>query len=361
MTVAAMGALTSESAGRFYSTVRKAMETAAGWELTIDLSRVTTLDSAGVVAVLECLRAARDNGGVARLIGAGEPHDRMLNLVDAKALAASGVRRRSPPSGLLYRIGVSAVALWTDINELLGFIGRFTIELLRTVRHPSRLRWSEMAFYMERAGVEASPICCLIGLLLGLILGFQAAIQLRQFGANIYVADLVGVSLTREIGPLLAAIIVAGRSGSSFAAEIGTMKVSEEVAALEIMGFDPMRFLVMPKVIALVIMLPLLTMLTNVVGMFGGLVVGVLQLDLSASHYIQETRIALVLSDIVTGIFKSCAFALLVAGIGCFRGLQVTSDAESVGAMTTSAVVSGIFLVILSDALFTVTFFALGV
>jgi phospholipid/cholesterol/gamma-HCH transport system permease protein len=200
------------------------------------------------------------------------------------------------------------------------------------------------------------PIVFLLSFLVGMVMAFQAAVQLRQFGANIYVADLLSLAMTRELGPVFTAVILAGRSGSAFAAEIGTMKVNEEVDALTVMGFDITSFLVLPKILALAICGPLLTILANASGILGGVVVGVLSLDLTAASFLEETYQILSLRDILSGLIKSVVFALLVALIGCLRGLQVDKGADSVGRQTTSAVVSGILLIILADAVFTILF-----
>jgi phospholipid/cholesterol/gamma-HCH transport system permease protein len=207
---------------------------------------------------------------------------------------------------------------------------------------------------MQKTGVDALPIIILISFLVGLIMAFTAAVQLEQFGANIYVASLVSLMMTRELGPIMTAIIVAGRSGSAFAAEIGTMKVSEEVDALFTMGFDTVRFLAVPKIVATVLVVPLLTLFSDLFAILGGLVVGVFMLDLTVNSYVAQTVKTLSLFDVFFGLSKSAVFAFLIAWIGCFRGFQVKGGAASVGESTTSAVVSGIFLIILSDAIFSV-------
>ncbi len=200
------------------------------------------------------------------------------------------------------------------------------------------------------------PIISLISFLMGLTMAFQAAVQLRQFGANIFVADMLALAFTRELGPILTAIILAGRSGSAFAAEIGTMKVNEEVDALTVMGFDITEFLVMPKIYALGLAGPLLTCLSNWMGLVGGVVVSVIGLDLTVASFMQEAYEILDLSDVLTGLVKSFAFSILIGAIGCLRGLQTGQGADSVGRQTTSAVVSGLFLIIFADAIFTVIF-----
>jgi phospholipid/cholesterol/gamma-HCH transport system permease protein len=191
-------------------------------------------------------------------------------------------------------------------------------------------------------------------------MAFQAAIQLKQFGADIYVADLVGLSVVRELGPLMTAIIVAGRTGAAFAAEIGTMKVAEEIDAIKSMGLDPTRFIIIPKVIATILTVPTLTLMADVLGIFGGMVVAVLFLDLTARGYIIEMEWALTVTDVLTGYIKSFVFALIIAGVGCMRGMQVEGGAQGVGLMTTSAVVSSIFLIVITDALFSLLFNFVG-
>jgi phospholipid/cholesterol/gamma-HCH transport system permease protein len=254
------------------------------------------------------------------------------------------------------RIGEAALGLLDDARALAVFTGEIVLGLRDALRHPRRMRWRETWFYMERTGLDGLPIVALISFLMGLITAFQAAVQLTQFGADIYVANLVSLSIARELGPLMTAIIAAGRSGAAFAAEIGTMKVSEEVDALTTMGFDRTRFLVTPKVIALLIMLPCLTVCADLIGMFGGLTVAVLGLGLPAKVYVRQTQLALTIWDVNSGLIKSVAFALLIAGVGCLRGFQAGGGAESVGRSTTSAIVAGIFLIVVTDAIFTVLF-----
>jgi len=207
---------------------------------------------------------------------------------------------------------------------------------------------------MQRVGVDGLPIVALISFLMGLIMAFMSSVQLQQFGANIYVASLVGLAMTRELGPIITAIIVAGRSGSAFAAEIGTMKISEEVDALFTMGFNPVLFLVVPKLIAALVMVPILTLFSDLFAIIGGLLVGISMLDLTVNSYMAQTIKTLTLFDVFWGVLKSGVFAVLITWIGCLRGFQVRGGAASVGQATTSAVVSSIFLIILTDSIFSV-------
>jgi phospholipid/cholesterol/gamma-HCH transport system permease protein len=203
-------------------------------------------------------------------------------------------------------------------------------------------------------GVDGFPIVALISFLMGLIMAFMSSVQLEQFGANIYVASLVSLAMTRELGPIITAIIVAGRSGSAFAAEIGTMKISEEVDALFTMGFNPVLFLVLPKLVAAVIMVPILTLFSDLFAIVGGLIVGISMLDLTVNSYVAQTIKTLKLFDVFWGVLKSAVFAVLITWIGCLRGFQVSGGAAGVGQATTSAVVSSIFLIILTDSIFSV-------
>jgi phospholipid/cholesterol/gamma-HCH transport system permease protein len=209
---------------------------------------------------------------------------------------------------------------------------------------------------MQRTGVDALPIVGLISLLLGLIIAFMSSIQLKQFGADIYVASLVGLAMTRELGPIMTAIIVAGRSGSAYAAEIGTMKISEEIDALATMGFDPTLFLAIPRVLASFVMVPFLTLFSMLFGMGGGLIVSVAMLDITTDTYVAQTFRTLTLFDVGWGLIKSAAFAILIAWVSCLRGFQAKGGPASVGRVTTSAVVSSIFLIILMNSLFSVIY-----
>ncbi len=210
---------------------------------------------------------------------------------------------------------------------------------------------------MVLIGYEAVPIISLISLAVGIIMALQAAYQLRRFGALIYVADLVGISITRELGPLMSAIVLAGRSGSAFAAEIGSMKVAEEVDALKAMGLNPVKFLVVPKILGIVVMLPGLILIADFMGIAGGFLVAVGSLDLNFERYFNQTVNALVLSDVLTGLIKGLVFALVIGFVGCHEGFRVDGGAEGVGLRTTRSVVTGIFLVILADCFFTVLFY----
>jgi phospholipid/cholesterol/gamma-HCH transport system permease protein len=288
------------------------------------------------------------------LINAGGKVSEIISTFKINSLGEPVTFVKKRPPGIFVRLGEATIKSASDLKYMISFIGSVCISFFYMLIHPKSLRTDDTLAYMQKTGVDALPIVGLISFLLGLIMAFMSSIQLRQFGANILVASLVGLATVRELGPIMTAIIVAGRSGSAFAAEIGTMKISEEVDALLTMGFDPTRFLAIPKIIATVIVVPLLTLFSNIFAITGGLIVGVSMLDLTANAYIAQTLKTLTLFDLLWGLLKSGVFAFLISWTGCLRGFRVSGGAASVGQATTSAVVTSIFLIILSDAIFAV-------
>jgi phospholipid/cholesterol/gamma-HCH transport system permease protein len=321
----------------------------------LDLSGVEYFDSGGGALLIRLRRSLAAGGGSLRVTQSTPDIDGFLSLLNQDALQEELKPPPRPPA-LTVRVGEAALQSIQGMREFAAFTGEVVLGLRDAILHPRRIRWRDTWLYMERAGRDGLPIVLLISFLMGLITAFQAAVQLKEFGAEIYVANLVGLSITRELGPLMTAIIAAGRSGAAFAAEIGTMKVSEEVDALAAMGFDRTRFLVTPKVIALLLMLPCLTLFADLIGIIGGLFVAVFNLGLPAVVYMRQMALYMTFNDIGTGLIKSVVFALLIATIGCLRGFQARSGAESVGRITTSAIVSGIFSIIVADAIFTLLF-----
>jgi phospholipid/cholesterol/gamma-HCH transport system permease protein len=297
-------------------------------------------------------------GGEADIVGA---QGRVRAMLDLYGHHPPRPHLQSPPQqiGILDQIGRETIAMFTQ-SKALDYLGDVVVASGEAVRSPRAVNWRDVARLMERAGADGLPIVLLISFLVGLVTAFQAAVQLRQFGANIFVADLVALSITRELGPLMTAIIVAGRSGAAFSAELGTMKVSEEIDALRTLGLDPYLFLVFPRVIALVLVMPLLTVLADLVGILGGLLVALLGLDLTVNAYLLETQKALDLWDVGSGLLKSVVFAFSVALIACQRGLATSGGAEGVGRATTSAVVTSLFALVVLDAIFTILFNAFG-
>ncbi len=324
-----------------------------------DVSAVEQIDGGAAALLVESKADAERRGARAEIVGASGRVAEMIELYDRFAGQRQAIR--VVHIGILDQIGRFATAFVFEFRDAFAYIGNMIWAVGAAVRSPSTVQWRDVAYLMERAGADGLPIVLLINFLVGLVMGFQAAVQLKQVGANIFVADLVALSVTRELGPLMTAIIVAGRSGAAFAAELGTMSVSEEVDALRTLGFDPYRFLVIPRMVALVIVLPLLALVADLVGILGGMVVAMASLDLTVNAYLIETRKALVLWDIFSGVLKSAVFAMVIVLIACQRGLATRGGAEGVGRSTTSAVVTILFHLVAVDALFTVLFHLYGV
>jgi phospholipid/cholesterol/gamma-HCH transport system permease protein len=325
----------------------------AGVRVVVDLSDVTYLDSAGAAVILEADRAMRASGRRLEIWGAGVAPSGVLSLVDWEELIRLEAHPEPIRTNLPGQVGAAAFHLSAEARRLCSFTGGLAIGLFRSLTGGG-MRVAETFRLLERSGVDAVPIVALISTLIGMIMAFLGAIQLKHYGANIYVADGVAIAMVRELGPIMTAILVAGRSGSGFAAELGSMAVNDEVDALTIMGLDPLSYLVVPRVSAVILAMPCLVLLSGFAGITGGLVVGLAQLDLSLAQYLNETRAILSVRHIMIGLVKSVFFGLLVSAVGCYKGLEVQGAEEGVGRAATSAVVTGIFLVILADALFAV-------
>jgi phospholipid/cholesterol/gamma-HCH transport system permease protein len=323
-------------------------------KLTVDFSHVEYFDSSGALFLVKLEDEAVTRSIPFAIINVSAQQKQMLSLVDREALRAPSLSSRERPLNLVEQLGSATTDVLKDVYEVILFWGELAYEVVFSIRHPGSIRWNDVVSYMKKVGVDGLPIVALISFLLGLIMAFMSALQLKQFGANIYVASLVAIAMIRELGPIITAIIVAGRSGSAFAAEIGTMKVNEEVDALITMGFNPTRFLAIPKLFASMFVVPILTGFSNIFAVAGGLVVGVLGLDLSVYTYVKETMDAVDRFDVLSGLSKSIVFAAFIAAIGCQRGFKVRGGAEAVGNATTSAVVSAIFLIIVIDSTFAI-------
>jgi phospholipid/cholesterol/gamma-HCH transport system permease protein len=358
LTLLLTGRFDANTTGRLWREAQHILEQTKPIRVVIDASEVTYCDGAGVAFIVKLQQYQVRTGGDMTIHGLQEEVRRLLDIYGQISIEPPP-GRRSEPLSVVEQVGHSALEVWQDVQTLLTFVGELTVTLLRAARHPRLVRWSDAWLTAERAGVDALPIIALIGFLLGLILAFQSAIPMRRFGAEIFVANLIGVSMLREMGPLITAIILAGRSGSAFAAELGTMKVREEIDALTTMGLEPVRFLVVPRVLAAVTVTPLLTVFANLFGLIGGAVV-MRSLGFPLVTYVNQILSAVTVGDLLGGLFKSLVYGIVVAGIGCLRGLQTTTGASAVGQSTTSAVVSGIVLIAIVDGVFAVVFYALG-
>ncbi len=322
--------------------------------VVIDLAEVTELDSAGVALLSNAVRRLRQEGRGVSLQGASESVSRTLDLfpyLDAnKGVAAVRISKRE-------QLGDAAAEVYEVLLQYLVLTADTAYFTFQGLFKPKGIRWSAVAYEMAAMGSRATGVVGLISFLVGATMALQSAVQLRQFGANIFVVDLIGISLTRELGPLMAAIVVAGRSGSAVAAELGTMVISEELDALRTMGLHPTRFLVVPKLVAITITQPLLTMMANATGIFGGFLVAALYLEIGPSTFIARLQESLYVKDILTGLVKSVIFAQLIVTIGALCGLRTQGGADAVGRSTTTAVVASIFAVIVADAAASLVFY----
>jgi phospholipid/cholesterol/gamma-HCH transport system permease protein len=356
VTLAIAGRIALDNLHAFISEVQTLLDKQIPAALTVDLAGVDFLDSAGALALIELEAKVQASSITYELVNPSDKVRGIMGLIDPKALTTAPLITDRKTGNFLERLGDETLLILHDFKRVVIFLGELLGALTYALFHPRAVRWQDVLSYMKRAGVDGLPIVGLISLLLGLILAFMSSIQLKQFGANIYVASLLAIAIVKELGPIMTAILVAGRSGSAFAAEIGTMMVNEEVDALTTMGFTPVRFLAVPKVLAAMIVVPLLTIYADLFGILGGVIVGVLGLDLTVYTYLKETQRSLNLVDIITSLIKSGVFAVLIAGIGCQRGFEVRGGAEAVGSATTSAVVAAIFLIIVTDSAFALVF-----
>ena len=322
--------------------------------LVIDLDKLIYLDDYGVSVLVGLKKAMGNRRGNFSLANISEQVNEILTMHRFNELGQQPTSVLKTSQNFFTNLGSSTFNIGSEIRFMLMFLGDTCFSLLTFLRHPGSLRFSDTVENMKRVGLDALPIVGLISFLLGLIMAFMSSVQLQQFGANIYVASLVSISMTRELGPIMTAIIVAGRSGSSFAAEIGTMKISEEVDALSTMNINPNFFLVLPRMFAAFLVMPVLTLFSDLFAIAGGLLVGVTMLDLTVSGYTNQTINSLTLFDVFWGVFKSGIFAILISWTGCLKGFQVRGGAAGVGKATTSAVVTSIFLIVMSDSLLVV-------
>jgi len=352
------GALDASSTGQAWRNAVHLIDVHQPRRLIVDASQLTYCDGAGVALLLE-LRRHQQSRRLTYEIQALDPaYQALLELYGR--WEAQRPEPLAPAESPIEQIGRATAGIWHDVVVLIAFVGQLFLALTRAIRQPGLVRWRDAFVTAELAGVNAVPIISLLGFLLGLIMAFQSAIPMRQFGADIYVANLIGLSMLRELGPLLTAIILAGRSGSAFAAELGTMKVSEEIDALTTMGLEPVGFLVVPRVIAAVAMTPLLSVFAGLLGLIGGAVV-MRSLGFPLVTYIIQVKSAVTVGDLLGGLGKSFVFGIVVAAIGCLRGLQTKSGAGAVGESTTRAVVSGLVLITIVDGIFAVIFYCLGI
>jgi phospholipid/cholesterol/gamma-HCH transport system permease protein len=321
---------------------------------------LTHWDSSILVFLTNVSELCRQHGIAMDRAGLPAGVRRLLELAEAVP-EKKGARKEEAATSFLERVGNSAIGAGGSIGEMLQFLGEMSITFVRLFRMKVRFRAVDLFLLIQQCGAQALPIVTLISFLVGVILAFVGAVQLKQFGAQIYVADLVGIAMVHDMAAMMTGIIMAGRTGAAFAAQLGTMKVTQELDAFTTMGFSPLEFLVLPRVIALVLMMPLLCLYSDFVGILGGAVIGVGMLDLSWTTYFDETMNAISLSDVFGGVFKGAVYGVLIALAGCLRGLQCGSSSSAVGDAATSAVVTGIVAIVVACGIFAVVFYVLGI
>jgi len=322
-------------------------------EIVVDGAGVEGLDTVGVWILQKWMQRLRDTGHGVQMRGWSPRFSRLIELISQPRDAPPAP---PPTPGWLAQIGRTSVAAAEQMFALLSFLGESAVALAGSLAHPTRLRWRPILYNIRSAGFDALPIVGLLSFLLGIVIAYQGADQLRQYGANIFVADLVGLSMLREFAPLMTAIIVAGRSGSAYAAQIGSMSVSEEIDALRTLGIAPIELLVLPKILALIIVLPLLTFFADVLGVAGGMLMANAQLGVGYVDFLDRFVKAVSPTAFLIGIGKAPVFAVIIALVGCFQGFRTEGGADSVGRQTTRSVVQAIFLVVVADALFSILF-----
>ncbi len=325
----------------------------AGRDLVWDASQVTAMDSGGAVLLHRTLTQLDRQGRHVTLRGLRPEFAELLKLVSAHWTRV-GREATGPSANWLERVGAFA---WNRLQQWiggLGFLGESAVALVRSLAAPRSIRWRALWNSLELDGFNALPIIGLLTFLMGIVIAYQGAEQLRSVGANIFIVDLVGIALLREIAPLVTAILVAGRSGSAYTAQIGTMQVTEELDALRTLGLSPMKVLVLPKVLSLAIALPLLTVYADVVGVFGGMLIAAGQLSVTFLEFLTRFEEAIALRHFLIGVVKAPVFAAIIALVGCYQGFQIRGGVDDVGRHTTISVVQSIFLVIVFDAFFSI-------
>lgn len=316
-----------------------------------DVSHIKELDSAGI-ALWKMTNDTLSAAGIkSTMIGASDNHSNLYSL-----LYPTEQEKPSSPKNpsWVHTLGHDAYKNFQGAKELLAFLGESFIWLFHTLLHPTKIRYRSIVSHILTTGVQALPIIAISAFLIGVVIAYQSIVQLQKFGADIFIVDTIGISLTRELAPLITAIVVAGRSGSAFTAQIGAMKMTQEIDAMKTMGFEPFTFLVWPRVFALMIVMPLLIFFADMIGILGGMVIAQAQSNLSFNEFIHRLQGALALKHYLIGIIKGPFFAFLIAMVSTYRGFQVSSNTESIGLYTTKSVVNAIFLVIACDALFSV-------
>ncbi len=323
--------------------------------LTIDGQAVTKMDTAGAWLLTYYLKKLSSSKLTTSLKRFSEQSQELLAMVSehVSEIAKPPVIKRD---SALESLGEATIQLLSEARDFLAFTGQLAFEFSRNIFHPKNWRWNELASVIDKTGLRALPIIALLSFMIGVVISYQMGNQLRNYGANVFIVDLLGLSILREFGPLITAIMVAGRTGSAFTAQLGTMKLNQEIDALNTMGVTPGQLLLLPRLLGLFITLPLLTMWANVFGVLGGMVMAQNMLGVTAYEFLHRFQLEIPLRALLIGLGKAPIFALLIGSIGCFQGMKVKGGADSVGTQTTRSVVLAIFFIIVADAIFSVIF-----
>ncbi len=330
--------------------------------MEVDGRKLEAIDTSGAWLLIDALRAQEKAGISVTLNGFTQDHGSILDIVDKVEHPANASNPCAAPlPSFFIGLGKASAEFMRTLSLLVGFFGMICAASLSVIRDPRRLRLRSTVYHLNEIGIKAVPIVALMAFLISIVLGYQGATQLEKFGATMFTVDLVAISVLREMGVLITAIMVAGRSGSAFAAQIGVMKVNEEVDAMRAIGLDPMELLVLPRMIAIVVALPALTFIADIMGLVGNWFVASMLVDMSYPQFMQRVQAAVSVNTLLIGLGKAPVFALLIGMVGCMQGMMVEGSAADVGKRTTIAVVHSIFLVILADAGFSVIFTMMGI
>ena len=353
------GSFTAKTSGGVWREIEALLHDRKPRELVLDAAGLTYLDMTGIAFLRGLKQVQESSNNILRLTGLRQDYQNLLDLAARRSSPQAAVKI-VPKETFVERLGRNVAKFGEEIYEQVVFVGATISELFRAVLHPRSVRWQDVGVFIEKGGANAAPLIIMAGFLIGVIMAFQSALPLKQMGSDVFVANVVAFAVLRELGPLITAIILAGRTGSAIAAEIGTMKINEEINALTTMGLEPVRFLVVSRMLGILFLAPLLTILSDFFGMLGGALV-FKSFGYSATTYINQITSTVDLGDVLGGIFKAIPFSLANGGIGCLRGLQTKTGASAVGESTTSSVVTGMVMIIILDGVISAIYYVLGI
>lgn len=325
-------------------------------KLIWDLSNISEFDSSGVLLFIDYLDKFKTHN-IVEIIGYSSKQEEMYNLLKNTSYQIPKIKSEN----IFEYLGEIVLDIYSEMKKFMDFLGHLFYSIFHIILHPKDIRLKEMVYHIHQSGFNAIVIIGMTSFLVGMVIAYQGSVQLAKFGADIFIVDTIGISITRELAPMITAIVIAGRSGSAYTAEIGAMKITEEISAMRTMGFDPYFFLVVPRIFALMIALPLLIFFGDIMGIMGGMVASNMELGISIGQFIDRLQEVLEVKHYLLGMIKGPVFAFVIATVGCYRGFGVSNNTESLGLQTTASVVNSIFLVIAFDALFSVIFTKLGI